>query len=288
MYMYVCMYVCTHPRTHTPTHTAEEAKEMEFSEGQLAAVGMESLLLHGWDADAEFDDIHFLTKFAKFVKEHDAVHAGNCVLAEIAEAMKMDPETDPDKCKELEAALTAEGDGFKTFEEMANYVVKEEASEVKLLSAATGMCYTRDKNRTGWTLRHFHQHRNAREANLTLAEVAAVRVYTTACYKLINLPLRRIVKERQASRTDHSIPCKRHPLPFTTYLLYRAVKKLRACNLHKFDTRAYSRYLWRGVRDLQISKEFEEVGGTHAACMSTSKSLEAHILKSWCPSIFTI
>jgi len=105
-------------------------------------------------------------------------------------------------------------------------------------------------------------------------------VYTTKCYRLINLPLRRIIKER-ASPAVYRDP-KPHPLPFTTFLLYRAVKKLRACNLHKNDIREYTRYLWRGMKDLTISEDFEKSGGTHTACMSTTKSLE--VVKHYCDS----
>jgi hypothetical protein len=113
--------------------------------------------------------------------------------------------------------------------------------------------------------------------------VAAVRVYTTACYRLINEPLRRIIKERQALAVNpEACEPKPHPLPFTTFLLYRAVKKLRACNLHKNDIREYTRYLWRGMKDLTISKDFEKSGGTHTACMSTSKNLA--VVKHFCDS----
>ena len=83
---------------------------------------------------------------------------------------------------------------------------------------------------------------------------------------------------------------KPHPLRFTLYLLYRAVKKLRACNLHSFDTRAYSRYLWRGVKDVKVSDDFVQGGGTHTSCMSTTKSLEvvSYFCKSKTPLLFRI
>ena len=83
---------------------------------------------------------------------------------------------------------------------------------------------------------------------------------------------------------------KPHPLRFTLYLLYRAVKKLRACNLHSFDTRAYSRYLWRGVKNVKVSEEFVQGGGTHTSCMSTTKSLEvvSYFCKSKTPLLFRI
>jgi len=100
-----------------------------------------------------------------------------------------------------------------------------------------------------------------------MAEVAAVRVYTTMCYHLINTPLRRILKEYKtrleiAKSHQEMSTCTiadmetEHPLKFTTYLIYRAVKKLRACNMYAFDTRAYTRYLWRGLKDRRTEDAF--------------------------------
>ena len=48
----------------------------------------------------------------------------------------------------------------------------------------------RDKGRVGMRLKDFLNHPTAKEAGLNAAEVAALRVYTTAIFKWINNPLR--------------------------------------------------------------------------------------------------
>jgi hypothetical protein len=87
---------------------------MEFADASLAALGMESLLLHGVrgqggvvvnDHDVSFDDIDFLQEFSKFVKDYD-FGEGKCVLKEVEDAMTMaeinrnNPEEDPDRLYE--------------------------------------------------------------------------------------------------------------------------------------------------------------------------------------------
>ena len=59
----------------------------------------------------------------------------------------------------------------------------------------------RDKGRVGMRLKDFLNHPTAKEAGLNAAEVAALRVYTTAVFKWINNPLR----ERNTSTLGHSV-----------------------------------------------------------------------------------
>ena len=64
-------------------------------------------------------------------------------------------------------------------------------------------------------------HSNAKAANLTLAQVAALRLYTTIVYQLMNDPL------RDNARYSQGKPC---PLAATTWFASEGIKKLRALN----------------------------------------------------------
>ena len=56
----------------------------------------------------------------------------------------------------------------------------------------TGEHAKRDEGHFGMRLQDFHQMKEASQAELTLAEVAALRLYTTSTFKLINEPLRKV------------------------------------------------------------------------------------------------
>ena len=73
-----------------------------------------------------------------------------------------------------------------------------------------------DKGRRGETLVDFFLSEQAHKCNLSIEEVASLRLYTTSTYKLINNPLR-----------DQIFP---HPLAITTSYLYSGLKKLRGLN----------------------------------------------------------
>ena len=64
-------------------------------------------------------------------------------------------------------------------------------------------------------------HSNAKAANLTLAQVAALRLYTTIVYQLMNDPL------RDNARYSQGKTC---PLAATTWFASEGIKKLRALN----------------------------------------------------------
>ena len=75
-------------------------------------------------------------------------------------------------------------------------------------------------------------------------------------------------------RTDP--PTRPHPLAVTTYFASEGIKLLRSVagnlpNAHEPQD------FWRGMKDLTISAEFLESGGTEFACMSTSTSQETAI-----------
>lgn len=104
----------------------------------------------------------------------------------------------------------------------------------------------------------------AKIAKLQRAHVLALRLYTTSTYASMNNPL----------RTDPAT--KPHPLAATVFYASQAIKKLRSVagnlpNAHEPQD------LWRGLKDMTISDEFFQSGGTEFACMSTSLSREIAI-----------
>jgi len=127
----------------------------------------------------------------------------------------------------------------------------------------------------GWTLDDFHQHEKAKAANLSKAEVACLRLYTSSTFRVINGPLR-----------GNIMP---HPLAATTLLISNALKKMRAVHMSS-NTKFRSLFLWRGMRNRTVSDNFMLKGGAEIACMSTSNSLEvvAGYAKSQVPLLFRI
>lgn len=106
---------------------------------------------------------------------------------------------------------------------------------------------------TGMVLSDFVGHPNAHTAALTEAELVALRLYSTAAFTALNRPL------RDAARTSA------HPLAATVVLLTSAIKKLRAV-----DTENRELDLWRGMRNLAATTDFDAHGGTERAPMSTT------------------
>jgi hypothetical protein len=149
------------------------------------------------------------------------------------------------------------GDGYEVCKKWFDYVVKEEAVEEEIMGN-DGLKTMKDTNHGGWRLANFHQAAESKTAELTIAEVAALRLYTTAAFKWINNPLRR-----------HSKP---HPLASATLFIYEGLKKLRALHLVG-NTKFRSRYLWRGMKDRTISREFLVHGGTEAAAHTVKSRL---------------
>ena len=115
----------------------------------------------------------------------------------------------------------------------------------------------------GWRLRDFAAHPKAKLAGLSLAETAALRLYTTAAYKSINTPL------RDLRRRERNEP---HPLPLTVMLIAEGVSKLRAVGADSEDANK-TVDLYRGMRNRELPKEFVKLGGTELAPMSTTPDL---------------
>jgi len=191
------------------------------------------------------------------------------------------------------------------------YVLCEQAGEQSVTSNDAVSTVIRDRGRTqGETLEMFATMREAKECNLTMVEVAAMRLYTTSNFRLINGPLR-----QSAGRTREELCAHKHPLAVTTYHITTGLKKLRALNFRSFaknslyhdsklkvearpqeqvrasKTRTFREsYLWRGIKDMYPSDRFMSYGGSELACMSTSENVStvAGYALSTCPLLFRI
>lgn len=146
----------------------------------------------------------------------------------------------------------------KEVAELLHYILYEKTSEKQYPNGV------RDKGRGNVDLTHFLSHKNAHIAQLTAAEVVALRLYTTPAFKSMNEPLRDI------ERYENSLPC---PLPVCARFAYEGIKKLRAVQV-KNNTQLV---LWRGARSMTLSDRFKKEGGTELAFMSTTTDPEVAI-----------
>ena len=111
----------------------------------------------------------------------------------------------------------------------------------------------------------------AQDARLAEPEVFALRLYTSFAFRLMNAPLRDEARYRRGE------PC---PLPATTYFAEQGIRKLRAVHAPYADGPAAAgpggggggplRVLWRGMRSVRVTEEFERLGGTELGFMSTT------------------
>ena len=145
-----------------------------------------------------------------------------------------------------------------------------------------------DGKTVGMQLDDFWRQPQARVAELKKAEVAALRLYTTSTFRLINGPLRKA--DPSSTKTDQLA------LPITTHFIDTGLKKLRACHMKvEVDERGRTipfkpRHLWRGLKNKKYADTFFRLGGTELACMSTTEDIEvvARYAKSESPLIFRI
>jgi hypothetical protein len=89
--------------------------------------------------------------------------------------------------------------------------------------------------------------------------VLAIRIYTTTCYRSINSPMRK--------KPHAQLP---HPFAATMYYITTGLKILRAAQGEDTVNASKEQCFYRGLRDLQISSKFTEMGGTEMSCMSTT------------------
>ena len=104
-------------------------------------------------------------------------------------------------------------------------------------------------------------------AKLEAPHVAALRIYTTAAFKVLNGPL----------RTPWDVHP--HPFPVTVAFLTGGIQKLRAVGASAANAHG-NLDLWRGMQDVSVSDEFLAKGGTELAPMSTTSALKVAVAYS--------
>jgi len=109
-----------------------------------------------------------------------------------------------------------------------------------------------DAGHEGMTLTDFVESPTARAAELSAAQVLALRLYSSSVYRTINCALR-----------DGCSAARPHPFPALVAHLAEAIKQLRSVG-------ATPPCLWRGVRDFEAGDEFLQRGGTEMAPLSTT------------------
>ena len=193
-------------------------------------------------------------------------------------------------CQKGVDAIRQEWEASGTDEDLecVDYVLNQPAGK----SSKEFLNGVRDVGRNGERLEDFARKPEAVTAELTLAHVAALRLYTTACFKGINVPL------RDPERTTP------HPYPATVFFLADGIKRLRASHsagqeqpggaagvtsgISGSSTRGNKRCpggggggdgagggdevlnLYRGMKDVTASADFERDGGSEPALMSTT------------------
>merc|ERR1712194_586228 len=167
-------------------------------------------------------------------------------------------------------------------EQILLYILDEQASELVVQSNdGTGDSQVRDRGNSGRRLSDFAGMEQARTAGLKEWHVAALRVYTSWVFKLINGPLR-AEKNRNGFKETH-------PLAATLLLIYEALKMLRGVHAGSTETVEF----WRGMKDLVLDEGYDNFmlkGGTELGCMSTSvsKDIIGKYSQSGCPLIFRV
>jgi hypothetical protein len=124
-----------------------------------------------------------------------------------------------------------EENGNRADVKLMRYILDEVAVEQEEMAPYGKV--TRDEGHNGMKLVHFRQCPDAVKAELELAHIAALRIYTSNAYKRINDPLRN--GERP------------HPFAATTYFLSEALKKLRAVNAQGTEAQQRKEF-WRGMK----------------------------------------
>ena len=108
------------------------------------------------------------------------------------------------------------------------------------------------------TFDDFCKHPSAQMAKLGAANVLAIRLYSTAAFRSLNNPL------RDQSRTQA------HPFSATIFFLTDGIRKLRAIEAASARDIKQDIDLWRGMKNLAVTSDFEIQGGSEMAMMSTT------------------
>ena len=156
------------------------------------------------------------------------------------------------------AASDLEDQDKQQVKELLNYILFEPTAERNYENGI------RDKGRGKMQLSDFLNNPKVQTAKLDVAEVVAMRLYTTAAYKHMNQPL------RDVERYNTGKPC---PLPVTTYFAVAGIRKLRALDVSSVGPTI----LWRGMRNIEVAENFMLEGGTELAFMSTTTDLSVAV-----------
>jgi len=118
------------------------------------------------------------------------------------------------------------------------------------------------------TIDDFCEHHLSRAARLGKAHVLALRLYTTAAFKSIVNPMRCVDLSHSWSESPHA-------LPVTVYFLTEAISRLRSVERQVSGPLD----LWRGLANMSraLPADFERLGGTEKAPMSTTTSLDVAV-----------
>ena len=111
-------------------------------------------------------------------------------------------------------------------------------------------------------LANFLLHKNAHKIHLLPAEVVALQLYTTL-----------LTGTRMRDMTRYANGEFR-VLPVCTKFAYDGIKRLRSVHM---DWNGVQVVLWRGMRNVRVSEDFENEGGTELAFMSTTTNPEVAI-----------
>ncbi len=139
-----------------------------------------------------------------------------------------------------------------------HYIIHEAAVEKKEWNGI------RDHRRAGLRLANFMALKQAVEAKLTDAELAALRFYTSHSFNALNIAMR-----DQGRKGPH-------PLPGVMMNLQRGLKKLRALGSDKASSKQ-TVVLWRGMSYMKLPEQFNAEGGTELAPMSTTTDVSVAI-----------
>ena len=134
-----------------------------------------------------------------------------------------------------------------------DYILYQVTSELECFNGV------RDRGRGAMTLDDFMQLQQVVEAQLSTAQLVALRFYTSHSFTAINRALR-----------AHLMP---HPLPALVMCISDGLKALRALDSESGQATSIIEF-YRGFTDMQVTEEFRNKGGTEFAPMSTTTDVE--------------
>lgn len=157
------------------------------------------------------------------------------------------------------------------------YILDERAFVFEETSNDGHSIVLRDVGHEGMTLEDFAREPTAVRANLSIAQVASLRIYTSSLFKYINPPFR--ADENLDKFQDP------HPVGITVMLIAEGLKRMRSLHAPKesvsemFQAEASAavameaNFFWRGMQNIKLPSGFKNAGGTELQCMSTTEDV---------------